>query len=256
MDQLRLQWYFLSTIVKQDLKRLMKDFPRLLSALIRPLLWLWVLGYGIAASTKIPGVSDYQAFLIPGLLSLSLLFACITGAMSLVMDQHAGFQQMIATAPVPRSWVILTYCVSTSITGLIQAGLLLLVVLPAGYIEHPIDKVESLFILFLIASLCTSIGLVIATSMRHFQGFATIMNFLIFPMFFLSGSLYPITHMPTAIKMLIYINPFAHGVNLMHQYFGYEETMMAHPKISWIYMGLVIVISLISAIRLYSKRFD
>jgi len=255
MDTVSLYYQFSMAMIIRELKSTFHQKLRLMSALVRPLLWLWILGFGLTSMTHIPGVNNYQIFLVPGLLGLTLLFGCVLAAMSFVMDQQAGLHRLISTAPVCRSWVIITSVVSMSLVGLVQISILLLVVAPLGYVEPSIHILKSVGALILVALNCSSIGLLMATSMRHFQAFAGIMNFLIFPMFFLSGALYPTHHMPTLLQYLIYANPFAHGVNLLHHYFNLPTVTIAPPEWSILYIVGISLVCVSISVMQYKRRF-
>lgn len=256
MGDLKYYWFVSKVMIMREVKLTLSQKGKLISGLVRPLLWLWILGFGMRASMNIPGVHNYQDFLVPGLLSLTLLFSCIMAAMSLVQDQQAGYQRLLSTAPVHRGWVVINTVLSTSLLGLIQVALLTLVLLPFGYFHHPVSVIPIIGVLILTAVVSSSIGVLIATSIKHFRGFATIVNFILFPMFFLSGALYPIHNMPPVLQIAIYINPFAHGVSLMHQVFHYDQITLTTTTNNVLYMLVVAFVCLTIAMIRYLRRFQ
>lgn len=205
----------IKAIIARELTRMMRQRGRLFSAMVRPMIWLLVIGSGFGAMLQQHGSGDYKQFLIPGLLCMVLLFGAMLASLSLVYDKESGVMRMLVIAPFSHYWIILSRTVSAAIAGLVQVLLLIIILTAIGYLTLPIQF--GLFILGLIltALLCAAFGMVIAVFSESLDNFAVIMNFVIFPVFFLSGALYPLEHLPVWLKVVTLINPFSYGVDLL-----------------------------------------
>ncbi|MDZ7736416.1 MAG: ABC transporter permease [Gammaproteobacteria bacterium] len=202
-------------IIGRELTRMLRQRGRLLSAMIRPLIWLLVIGSGFGAMLQQYGAGDYKQFLIPGLLCMVLLFGAMLASLSLVYDKESGVMRMLVIAPFSHYWIILARTVSAAIAGLVQALLLVVILGLMGYLTMPASTSLFLFGLVLTALLCAAFGMVIAVFSKTLDNFAVIMNFVIFPVFFLSGALYPLEHLPAWLKLITLANPFSYGVDLL-----------------------------------------
>ncbi|MGH8611421.1 MAG: ABC transporter permease [Gammaproteobacteria bacterium] len=208
-------WRPIFALIERELKRMLRQRGRLLSAMVRPLIWLLVIGTGFQSLAAGTGGGEYKVFLIPGLLCMVLLFGAMLASLSLVYDKESGVMRMLIIAPFPRYWIILARTTSAAIVAMVQALMLLLVLALLGYRVAP-DSL-GLFALALVipALVCASLGMLIAVFSKTLENFAVIMNFVIFPMFFVSGALYPLKLLPPVLKTLALINPFSYGVDLM-----------------------------------------
>lgn len=205
----------IKAIIGRELTRMMRQRGRLLSAMVRPLIWLLVIGSGFGAMLQRYGSTDYQQFLIPGLMCMVLLFGAMLASLSLVYDKESGVMRMLVIAPFSHYWIILARTVSAAIAGLVQVFMLIVILIAIGFLSLPVGY--GLFALGLVmtALLCASFGMVIAVFSKSLDNFAVIMNFVIFPVFFLSGALYPLEHLPLWLKSITLLNPFSYGVDLL-----------------------------------------
>lgn len=202
-------------IIGRELTRMLRQRGRLLSAMIRPLIWLLVIGGGVGAMLRQHGAEDYQQFLVPGLLCMVLLFGAMLASLSLVYDKESGVMRMLVIAPFSHYWIILARTLSSAVAGLVQVLLLIVILALMGYLSLPIHFALLALGLVLTALLCAAFGMVIAVFSKSLDNFAVIMNFIIFPVFFLSGALYPLEHLPLWLKSITLINPFSYGVDLL-----------------------------------------
>lgn len=205
----------LKAIIYRELKRMFRQRGRLLSAMVRPLIWLFIIGSGFGAMLGQYGPAHYQQFLVPGLLCMVLLFGSMLASLSLVYDKESGVMRMLVIAPFPHYWIIITRTISATIAGLVQAGLLIIILFALGYLDLSINIGLFLLGLVVTAFLCASAGILLAVFSNTLENFAVFMNFVIFPVFFLSGALYPLQHLPPLLKWLTLINPFSYGVDLL-----------------------------------------
>jgi ABC-2 type transport system permease protein len=204
-------------IVLREFKRFFRQRGRLITTLARPLLWLFIVGTGfsriIDPAGGAEGESSYLQFLLPGIVGMTILFSSIFSTMSVVWDREFGFLREMLVAPVSRLTIVIGKLLSGTALSLFQ-GMMLLLVAPLIGVEIGFSQVVAmLFLVTLVSFALTAFGLFIAAHLRSLEGFNVIMNFIILPMFFLSGALYPIEHLPASLRLVTYINPLSYGVD-------------------------------------------
>lgn len=208
-------WRPVWAIVRREVVRTLRQRGRLVSALVRPLIWLLVIGGGFGALLGRTGSGGYQHFLVPGLIGMALLFGAMLASLSLVYDKESGVMRMLLIAPLPRGWIVVARTLSAAIVAALHALLLMAVLAVLGYFASGVSIPLLIVGLIATALACAALGMLIAVWTRTLDNFAVIMNFVIFPVFFLSGALYPIEHLPAALKAATLINPFSYGVDLL-----------------------------------------
>jgi len=208
-DALRMIWL-------RDLIRHFRDKVRLLGSISRPVLWLLIMGTGLRAAFNVHGIS-YAHFIFPGIIVMNLIFAAMQSTISIIWDREFGFLREILVAPIPRSSIVLGKALSGSTVAFIE-GLFVLAFAPVIKIHFPLVNLLMLLpLMFLIAFLCTALGIVIAARMTSFEGFGVISNFVIMPMFFLSGAMFPIDNLPPWINIAVRLNPLTYGVDILRR---------------------------------------
>ncbi|MDM7911520.1 MAG: ABC transporter permease, partial [Methanotrichaceae archaeon] len=173
------------------------------------------MGFGTAAAVSgIPQGENYVSFLTPGIIGMTLLFSSTFAGLSVLWDREFGFLKEIMVAPVSRIAIVLGRTAGGVTTAIIQAMIILLSGILLG-MKAPdlLGLLLSLVFMVLIASTFIGLGLAFASKMEDMSGFSLIMNFLIFPLFFLSGALFPLDRFPPAIRFLSYLNPLTYGVD-------------------------------------------
>lgn len=202
----------------RDLVRWADDRVRIVMALIQPLLFLFVLAPGLeslsAAST---GGVHLTTFMFPGVLCMAMWFSGMISAASLVMDRELGFLRELMVAPVRRSSIVLGKCLGGTTIAATQGVFLLAL---AGLVHVPYDPLLLLGILgllLLIAFTVTSLGVMVATTVRQAQTFNSVMQALVFPVIFLSGALYPVSGLPSWLRVVNRLNPLTYAVDLMRR---------------------------------------
>lgn len=208
-------WRPVWAIIRRELIHTARQRGRLVSALVRPLIWLLVIGTGFGAMLGRLGSTGYQHFLVPGLIGMVLLFGALLASLSLVYDKETGVMRMLLIAPFPRGWVIVARTLSAAAVAILQALLLIAVLVLLGYFRLRTSLPLLAAGLIATALTCAAMGMLIAVWTKTLDNFAVIMNFFIFPVFFLSGALYPIEHLPAALKVATLLNPFSYGVDLL-----------------------------------------
>ncbi len=206
------------TIWYRDLLRFLRDRSRILSSLGQPLLFLVVFGNGLAPAVAAGmGGVDFRAFLFPGILSMAVLFTAVFSAVSIVWDREFGFLKEVLVAPVSRTAVALGKVAGGSTTALIQ-GLLIMLLAPLVGVRFNLVQVLTLIaMMIMLAATMTSFGILIAARMRSMEGFHMMMNFLLMPMFFVSGAFFPLRQVPLWMEWLARADPVAYGVDAMRQ---------------------------------------
>lgn len=202
-------------VLEREVIKLMAQRGRLLSAMVRPLLWLLVIGAGFGAIQGGDGDASYQSFLVPGVLGLTALFGGILAALSTVYDRESGVMRMLVIAPLQHYWIVLAKTLGATLAAIVQSLLLLMILGALGYLSAGVSI--PLFALGLLgtAFACASLGMLVAAWSRGLENYATTMNFVIFPVFFLSGSLYPVQQLPQSLQVVTTLNPYTHGVDLL-----------------------------------------
>lgn len=210
----------------RDMLRFWRDRARLVASLAQPLLYLVIFGTGLSSALRGAGGGfgggaaaagaggfSYTQFIYPGIIGMAVLFSAIFGAMSIVWDREFGFLKEVLVAPIDRSAV----AVGKALGGATQAmtqGLVLLVLAPLVGIRLTVVAVLTLIPLtFMLAFSLSSLGVAIASRMRSMQGFQMIMTFLMMPMFFLSGALFPLQGLPGWMNVLTRLDPAAYGMD-------------------------------------------
>jgi ABC-2 type transport system permease protein len=241
----------LKAIIGRELTRMLRQRGRLVAAMVRPMIWLLIIGSGFGAMLSQFGPQNYQQFMVPGLLCMVLLFGAMLASLSLVYDKESGVMRMLIMAPFAHYWIILARTVSAAIVGLVQALMLIVLLLVLDFLRPPVDIATLCLGLVVTAFVCASLGMVIAVFSKTLDNFAVIMNFVIFPVFFLSGALYPISHLPAWLKLITLINPFSYGVDLLKHallvgdagFFGAEFTRLQDVAVLLGFTALALIIA-------------
>ncbi len=204
------------TIWLRELKAFLRD-GRMIGTIGQPLIYLLILGQGIAGAmtiTRAPGVG-YLQFMFPGILGMSVLFTSMFSAISIIWDREFGFLKEVLVAPVPRRAVALGKVLGGATIAVFQSMILVAVAPFAGIYPSPRMVVELLLLCFLIGVAVTSLGTAIAARMRSMQSFQMIMNFLVMPLYFLSGAMFPLDSAPNWMQALMVLDPLTYGVDAL-----------------------------------------
>ncbi len=216
----------LSGIVGREFKRAVRQRGRLASTFARPLLWLIAAGTGFAA--LIPG-GNYETYLLPGIIGMVILFSCLLSALGSVHDRQFGPMRMLLIAPVPRGLVVFGKTLSSTLLGTAFAVLFSVLVVFFNIEVSFRDYLGFLGASLLCALALSSLGMLAASRIRKLEDFAVAMNFVIFPLFFFSGALYPADQLPGWMQPLVKLNPLTYGVDLMRQTLLHSEHRILAP---------------------------
>jgi ABC-2 type transport system permease protein len=252
------------TIWYRDVLRFVRDRTRVVTSLAQPLLFLFVFGGGLApALNGLGGGSlNFTQFMFPGILGMTVLFTSIFSAVSIVWDREFGFLKEVMVAPVSRVAVALGKVAGGSTVAMFQA-LIILVLAPAIGIKLSWDQILVLIgLMLLLAAVMTAFGILIAARQRTMEGFQMIMQFLLMPMFFLSGALFPLRGVPFWMDALSTVDPVTYGVDSLRQVALREsvpqqalQALSLHPIATDVAVMLVLgLIFLVPAVWLFSKQ--
>jgi ABC-2 type transport system permease protein len=198
----------------RQLKRYFRSRSRMIGSLGQPILFLLALGLGLGPTFARAGGGDYVQFLAPGIVTMGILFTAVFSGIEIVFDRQFGFLKETLVAPVSRLKIMVGRTLGGATVALIQGGVVFLVCLAAGFRPmHPLLLPVALLFMALIAVTCTAIGTALGSVLEDMQGFQLIMNFLVLPLFFFSGALFPVRDLPGAVRLAVRLNPLSYGVD-------------------------------------------
>lgn len=203
---------------RRELIRWARSRTRIATSLMQPVLFLFVLGSGLAdLLPKQPGSLNFETFMFPGVLAMIVLFTSIFSAVSIVWDREFGFMREMMVAPVPRAAIVVGKCLGGATVATIQGAILLVF---AGLVHVPYSP---LLILVLLAEMAltaftlTSFGVLMASRMEQIESFQVVTQFFVLPMFFLSGAVFPLTGLPRWLAVLTKIDPLSYAVDAIRR---------------------------------------
>src|SRR3954467_1055907 len=220
--QLRATW----VVTRRELLRFKQDKARMVTMLLQPLLFIFVMGTGLGSIVDTGGGTSFRTFLFPGVLATSVLFTAAFAGISLVWDREFGFLREMMVAPISRASIIWGKCLGGA---LVATGQSLVLLALAGTVGIPYDPGLLLALvgcLFLGALLLTALGVLLSTRIKTIQAAMPVSQLLIMPMMFLSGSLFPITGLPDWLSVLTRLNPLTYVVQPM------RHLVLAHLDLS------------------------
>jgi ABC-2 type transport system permease protein len=198
----------------RELKKYARSRAQIVASLGQPLLYLLVLGFGLGPVFQKAGNGSYLQFVAPGVIGMTVLFTSIFSGIALLFDRQFGFLKETLVAPVPRLRIMIGRTLGGATVAMLQGTLILIVCLIAGF--RPVSLATAPFgILFmaLIAVVFAALGTAIGSGLQDMQGFQLIMNFLVLPIFFLSGALFPLNNLPKALAFITRLDPLSYGVD-------------------------------------------
>jgi ABC-2 type transport system permease protein len=198
----------------RQLKRYVRSPARIVGSLGQPILFLVALGFGFRTMFARAGGGNYLNFLAPGIISMAILFNAVFSGIEIIWDRQFGFLKETLVAPVSRLEIVFGRTLGGAIVAMAQGAVVFVICLIFGFrLESLILLPVAIVFMFLIALLFTSIGTAIGSVLQDMQGFPLIMNFLVMPLFFFSGALFPATGLPKALQFALRLNPLTYGVD-------------------------------------------
>jgi ABC-2 type transport system permease protein len=199
----------------RELKVHIRDKARVVSSISRSVLWLIIFGGGLGAA-RFAGLGvNYQEFLFPGVIAMSVLFTSMHSGISVIWDKEFGFMKEILVSPASRFEIMAGKVLGGSTIAVVEGMIILLLGPIIGAKLTAAKIVTSITIMFLMSLSLVSIGLIVSAIMRSFEGFQSIMTFIIMPMFFLSGAVFPLDKVPSWMTPLTVLDPLTYGVDAL-----------------------------------------
>jgi ABC-2 type transport system permease protein len=236
----------------RQIKRYVRSRSRIVGAIGQPLLILLALGYGLGSAFPHSGPVSYIDFLVPGVIVQTVLFTAVFYGINVIFDKQFGFLKETLVAPVSRFKIMIGGALGGATTSVFQGVLVFVIALALGFRPYNwLMSLVALIIVSLLAVALTSFSTGIASMVNDFQGFQAINQFLIFPLFFLSGALYPLDTAPRALQIIAYFNPISYAVDAMRgalinqSHFGLLKDFMA--------IGVTLVVLIAFGVYRFSK---
>jgi ABC-2 type transport system permease protein len=202
-------------LIARDFKKFIREKSRLVSTLARPLIWLFLVGGGMSRLVS-PGIGiSYIQFIFPGILGMTILFSSIFSSISIIWDKEFGLMKEILVAPVSRFSIVVGKALSGTIISVIQATIILLLFPFLGIKLSVMSIPYAIAVSFILAFCISSLGIILATFFESMESFSAIMNFIVMPMFFLSGAMYPVKNLPDILKWISKLNPLTFGIDAL-----------------------------------------
>ena len=225
------------TIWLRSMIRFVRSKSRIVGSISMPLFFLLFLGFGLNSVVSIPGSGDtYIQFLIPGMVAMSVLFTSVFSGIQIIWDKQFGFLKETLVAPVTRMEIMLGQTFGGATTALIQGIIIMVISLFVGLkVQSAFGFLIALGFMVLIGISFTAFGIAIASRMEDMTGFQLIMNFVIFPIFGLSGALFPISSLPEWLVPITMVDPLTYGVEGIR--YGLTGVSQINPWVSLLVIG-------------------
>ncbi|MDD5739114.1 MAG: ABC transporter permease [Candidatus Pacebacteria bacterium] len=229
----------------RQLKRYMRSRSRIIGSLAQPLLFLVALGYGFGPVFQKAGEGNYINFLAPGIVGMTIIFTAVFSGIEIIWDRQFGFLKETLVAPVSRLNIMVGRTAGGATTATIQGIIVLFIAVAFGFRPTNWLLFPALFlVMFLTALLFTALGTMIASLLEDMQGFQLIMNFLVMPLFFLSGAIFPLQGLPNSVTTIARFDPLSYGVdsfrflltNVTH--FGLAVDLIVLTAITLLFLAL------------------
>lgn len=220
----------------RELKRYFRSPIQIVVALGQPLLYLLVLGFGLGPTFQKAGNGSYLQFVAPGVIGMTVLFSSMFNGVALLWDRQFGFLKETLVAPVPRTHIMLGRILGGATVAVMQGILVTIVCLVAGFRPTSLWQIPlAIFFMLAIAFVFGALGTAFGAMLKNMQGFQVIMNFLMMPVFFLSGALFPLANLPMGLSVLTRLDPLSYGID------GLRNAL-----ISEVYFGLTLDVLVLS----------
>jgi ABC-2 type transport system permease protein len=201
-------------LILRQLKRYIRARSRIIGSLGQPLLFLIAMGFGFGPTFRKAGGGNYIQFLVPGIISMGILFTSVFSGIEVLWDRQFGFLKETLVAPVSRLQIMIGRTLGGAVVAIAQGIIVFLVCLLTGFrIESWAMLPMALVFMMLIALTFTAFGMIFGSILEDMQAFPLIMNFLVMPLFFFSGAIFPVTNVSKVMRIAIHLNPLSYGVD-------------------------------------------
>jgi len=241
------------TIWLRNMKRFIRSKSRIVGSIAMPLFFLLFLGVGLNSVVQLPGLGEnYIVFLIPGMVAMSVLFTSVFSGIQIIWDKQFGFLKETLVAPVSRLEIMSGQTLGGATTAVIQGSLILVLSMFVGFpLLNPVGFLIALAFMILIGISFTAFGIAIASRMEDMTGFQLIMNFVVFPIFGLSGALFPISSLPAWMVPLTLLDPLTYGVEGIR--YGLTGVSQINPLVCGAVIGGFTVVMTVLGAYLFRK---
>jgi ABC-2 type transport system permease protein len=236
----------------RQVKRYSRSRARILASLAQPLLFLFAMGFGFGPTYQKAGNGNYIQFLAPGIVAMAILFSAVFSGIEILWDKQFGFLKETLVAPVARIQIVLGRTLGGATVAMIQGLVVFLFCLIAGFRIQNYDMLPvAAAFMFLIALLFTAIGTTVGSLIEDMQAFPLIMNFLVMPMFFFSGALFPVRNLNGILNAVLRLNPLTYGVDGLRGALAHGFTFGVGPD--FVLLGLATLVLLAVGNYFFSK---
>ena len=198
----------------RELKRYIRSRVQIVASLGQPCLYLLALGFGLGPVFQQAGHGSYLQFMAPGIVGMTVLFSSVFSGIAMLWDRQFGFLKETLVAPVSRLQIMIGRTLGGATVAIIQGSLILVICLIAGFQpQHWVAIPGAFLFVILIAVVFAAMGTAIGSTIKDMQGFQLVMNFLVLPMFFLSGALFPLANLPRVMTLITHLDPLTYGVD-------------------------------------------
>ncbi len=242
------------TLWLRSVKRYTRSKSRIVGSLGMPVFFLLALGFGLNSVVQIPGGAgeNYLQFIIPGIIAMSVLFTSVFSGIQIIWDKQFGFLKETLVAPVSRLEIMLGQTLGGATTAVIQGAFIIIISLFIGLKLTNIAGFVIAFLFMTLIGICfAAFGIAIASKMEDMHGFQLIMNFVVFPIFGLSGALFPIESLPEWVVPFTLIDPLTYGVEGIR--YGLLGTSAINPLICLAALGAFTVVMIVAGALLFRK---
>jgi ABC-2 type transport system permease protein len=236
----------------RELKRYVRSRAQIAASLGQPMLYLLVLGFGLGPVFQRAGNGSYLQFVGPGVIGMTVLFSSVFSGIGLLWDRQFGFLKEMLVAPVPRLQIMIGRTLGGATVAVIQGLLVMLICLiagfrPTGFLSIPL----AVCFMVAIALVFAGMGVAIGSSLQDMQGFQLIMNFLVMPIYFLSGALFPLVGLPKVLAVITRLDPLSYGID------GMRSVMLGksafNPVLDMLVLAAVGCVLLVVGAQRFSK---
>ena len=198
----------------REVKKYLRSKTQIVASLGTPLMYLAVLGFGLGPVFRRAGEGSYLQFMAPGVIGMTVLFTAMFSGIAMLWDRQFGFLKETLVAPVPRLQIMIGRTLGGATVAVLQGFIIFAVTLVAGFRPTSVISVPLAFLLIaLIAIVFSALATAIGSSLKEMAGFQMVMNFLVMPLWFLSGALYPLQGLPAALAVLTRVDPLTYGID-------------------------------------------
>jgi ABC-2 type transport system permease protein len=236
----------------RELKRYVRSRVQIVVSLGQPCLYLLALGFGLGPVFQKAGQGSYLQFMAPGVIGMTVLFSSVFSGIAMLWDRQFGFLKETLVAPVSRMQIMIGRTLGGATVAVLQGTLILVICLIAGFRPHSWLAIPAAFLfVILIAIVFAALGTALGSIIKDMQGFQLVMNFLVLPLFFLSGALYPLANLPIVLSVITKFDPLTYGVD------GLRGALINHwhfsPAFNASLLGLIALAFLSLGAYLFSR---